>query len=133
MALVTDASPMKRAFHVVLIALLSAMAALQTRGAQQKDQVWTADIDPIRQMARMIPGRRPLRINVLKFAESRRSKKFSVKGAPDEASVQARTVFQVVYADGYVMLDSGMDQQVHNFFGRGVTEPYDAEAANEVA
>jgi len=63
----------------------------------------------------MIPGGDPLRINVLKFAESRRAKKFSVKGAPDEPSVQARTVFQVVYADGYVMLDAGMDQQVHNF------------------
>ena len=51
----------------------------------------------------MIPGRRALRINVLKFAESRRSKKFSIQGAPDEPSVQARTVFQIVFADGTVM------------------------------
>jgi len=80
----------------------------------------------------MIPGKPPLRINVLKFAESRRTKNFSVKGAPNEPSVQARTVFQVVYADGYVMVDSGMDQQVHNFFGRGVVEPYDADAAKQV-
>ncbi|HYR84301.1 MAG TPA: MBL fold metallo-hydrolase, partial [Terriglobia bacterium] len=57
---------------------------------------------------------------------------FSVKGAPDEPSVQARTVFQVVYGDGYVMVDSGMDQQVHNFFGRGVVEPYDPESAEQV-
>src|SRR5256886_2351744 len=92
----------------------------------------TADIDQIRHVSRMIPGRAPLRINVLKFAESRRAKKFSVKGAPDEPSVQARTVFQVVYGDGYVMVDSGMDQQVHNFFGRGVVEPYDAESARQV-
>src|SRR5207237_10365820 len=98
----------------------------------QKEQVWTADIDQIRQAARMIPGRAPLRINVLKFAESRRAKKFSVKGAPDEPSVQARTAFQIAYADGYVMLDSGMDQQVHNFFGRGVVEPYDTDAAKQV-
>jgi len=55
-----------------------------------------------------------------------------VKGAPNEPSVQARTVFQVVYADGYVMVDSGMDQQVHNFFGRGVVEPYDADSAKQV-
>ena len=98
----------------------------------QREQVWTANIDQIRQAARMIPGKAPLRINVLKFAESRRAKKFSVKGAPDEPSVQARTVFQVVYADGYVMVDSGMDQQVHNFFGRGVVEPYDPESAKQV-
>src|SRR5437588_9891864 len=115
---------MKDAFHLLMLALLFA--------APQKEQVWTANIDQIRQAARMIPGRAPLRINVLKFAESRRAKKFSVKGAPDEPSVQARTVFQIVYADGYVLLDSGMDQQVHNFFGRGVVEPYDSDAAQEV-
>ena len=54
------------------------------------------------------------------------------EGRSAEPSVQARTVFQVVYADGYVMVDSGMDQQVHNFFGRGTVEPYDAEAARQV-
>ena len=80
----------------------------------------------------MIPGPRPLRINVLKFAESRRTKNFSVQGAPAEPSVQARTVFQVVYRDGYVMVDAGMDEQVHKFFGRGVVEPYFPDAAKEV-
>jgi glyoxylase-like metal-dependent hydrolase (beta-lactamase superfamily II) len=99
---------------------------------QQKSGDWTADIDQIRQAGRLIPGRAPLRINVLKFAESRRAKKFSIKGAPDEPSVQARTAFQIVYADGTIMLDSGMDRQVHNFFGRGVVEPYDPDAAREV-
>jgi glyoxylase-like metal-dependent hydrolase (beta-lactamase superfamily II) len=99
---------------------------------QQRPEVWTADISLIRQNAKLIPGRAPLRINVLKFAESRRAKKFSVKGAPDEPSVQARTAFQIVYADGYIMLDAGMDQQVHNFFGRGVVEPYDSSAARAV-
>jgi glyoxylase-like metal-dependent hydrolase (beta-lactamase superfamily II) len=99
---------------------------------QQKPEVWTADISQIRQTAKLIPGRAPLRINVLKFAESRRAKKFSVKGAPDQPSVQARTAFQIVYADGTIMLDAGMDQQIHNFFGRGVVEPYDSDAAREV-
>ena len=80
----------------------------------------------------MIPGMRPLRINVLKFAESRRAKKFSIKGAADVPSVQARTVFQVVYPDGYVMVDSGMDEQVHKFFGRGVVEPYYPEKEGQV-
>jgi len=115
---------MKNAVHLFMLALLLV--------TPQKEQAWTANIDQIRQAARMIPGRAPVRINVLKFAESRRAKKFSVKGAPDEPSVQARTVFQVVYPDGYVMVDSGMDQQVHNFFGRGVVEPYDLESAKQV-
>ena len=78
-------------------------------------------------------GRKPLRVNVVKFAESRRTKNFSVQGAPVQPSVQARTAFQVVYVDGTVMVDAGMDQQVHRFFGRGAEEPYDAVAAQAVA
>lgn len=91
-----------------------------------------ASLEQIRRVANLVPGKRPLRINVLKFAESRRTKNFSVKGAPAEPSVQARTAYQVVYPDGYIMIDSGMDQQVHKFFGRGTEEPYDAEAAKQV-
>ena len=107
-------------------------AAAQAERPQTQAPPWTASLAEIRRVAAMIPGRRPLRINLLKFAESRRTKNFSVQGAPAEPSVQARTVFQVVYADGYVMVDSGMDEQVHKFFGRGVAEPYDAEAARQV-
>ena len=69
---------------------------------------------------------------MLKFAESRRTKNFSIKDAPADPSVQARTAFQVVFADGTMMVDAGMDQQVHRFFGRGVEEPYFPDAARQV-
>ena len=94
---------------------------------------WTADIAEIRRAATLIPGARPTSLNFLKFAESRRTKNFSVQGAPATPSVQARTAFQVIYPDSYVMVDAGMDQTVHDFFGRGVKEPYDAAAAAQVA
>jgi len=116
----------------VLFTIAILTAIVHTLAAQTASQVWTANLDEIRHVSRMIPGRRPLRINVLKFAESRRTKNFSVKGAPNVPSIQARTVFQVVYADGYIMVDSGMDEQVHNFFGRGVVEPYFPEQAKKV-
>ena len=127
---------MKKIYSVCLLFALFASSALAsfTQSAQKQptDSLWSVRLDEIRQVAAMIPGRRALRINVLKFAESRRSKKFSVQGAPDEPSVQARTVFQVVFADGTVMIDSGMDEQVHRFFGRGVIEPYYPDAAKQV-
>ena len=81
----------------------------------------------------MIPGPRPLRVNVIKFAESRRPKNFAVKGLPAEPSVQARTAYQIVYADGTVMVDTGMDLATHQFFGRGVLEPYFPDQAARVA
>jgi glyoxylase-like metal-dependent hydrolase (beta-lactamase superfamily II) len=127
---------MKPASGACLSLLLVACGVLASFAQSPKNQAtspsWTVGLDQIRQVAGMIPGRRALRINVLKFAESRRSKKFSVQGAPDEPSVQARTVFQLVFADGTVMIDSGMDEQVHRFFGRGVVEPYYPDAAKQV-
>lgn len=98
----------------------------------QTASAWTASLEDIRRTASLIPGRRPVRVNFLKFAESRRTKNFSVKDAPATPSVQARTAFQVMYPDGSVMVDAGMDLTVHKFFGRGVEEPYFPDAAKQV-
>lgn len=122
---------MKNPVAALILLGVAAWAGLGPAHAQSP-VTWTANLNDIRHVAALIPGRRPLRINVLKFAESRRTKNFSIKGAPAEPSVQARTVFQVVYADGSVMVDAGMDQQIHKFFGRGVEEPYDFDAAKQV-
>jgi glyoxylase-like metal-dependent hydrolase (beta-lactamase superfamily II) len=111
---------------VVTIALHAQQSPAPARGA------WSADLADIRRVATLIPGRKPLRINVLKFAESHRTKNFSVKGEPATPSIQARTVFQVVYADGNVMVDAGMDLPMHKQIGRGAEEPYFAEQAQQV-
>jgi len=115
-------------FAVALFALAAALPASAQPGAQP----WSADLKVIREAARTTQGALPLRINVVKFAESRRTKNFAVKGSPAEPSIQARTAYQVVYADGTVMIDSGMDLQVHRFFGRGVEEPYFPAEAQKV-
>jgi glyoxylase-like metal-dependent hydrolase (beta-lactamase superfamily II) len=47
--------------------------------------------------------------------------------------VQARTAYQIVYADGTIMVDTGMDLATHRFFGRGMEEPYFPEAEARVA
>jgi glyoxylase-like metal-dependent hydrolase (beta-lactamase superfamily II) len=111
---------------------LFALAAAVPVSAQPSAQPWTADLNAIRQAARTTPGALPLRVNVVKFAESRRTKNFAVKGSPAEPSIQARTAYQVVYPDGAVMIDAGMDLQVHRFFGRGVEEPYFPAEAQKV-
>src|SRR5262245_8918525 len=118
-----------------LFALLLCAAgpiATGTLRAAQTAPSWTANLEDIRRVASLVPGRRPVRLNFLKFAESRRTKNFSVKDAPTTPSVQARTAFQVVYPDATVMVDAGMDLTVHKFFGRGVEEPYFPDAARQV-
>jgi len=121
------------AFRLIFtLTLVLALLMRWSLATAQSNEAWTADISAIRRAARTIPGPRPVRLNVLKFAESRRTKNFSVKGAPATPSVQARTAFQLLYPDSYVMVDTGMDLEVHRFFGRGVEEPYDAAAAAQV-
>src|SRR6476620_5183977 len=125
---------MKRTPLFLSLALLLA-AGFVSRAQQppvQNAAPWSADISEVRRTTTPIPGRRPSRINVLKFAESHRTKNFSVKGEPATPSVQARTVFQVIYPDGYVMVDAGMDQPMHKQIGRGADEPYFAEQAQQV-
>jgi glyoxylase-like metal-dependent hydrolase (beta-lactamase superfamily II) len=121
-----------RRFTWVLTVTLALVVPVFSSSPGGQGATWTADIDELRRASQTIPGALPLRVNVLKFAESRRTKNFSVKGEPASPSVQARTAFQVVYPDSYVMVDAGMDLDVHRFFGRGVEEPYDAAAASEV-
>ena len=126
----------RSSMYKLVTACLVAAGIFHLNGAPARAQdglpEWRASLTDIRATAALIPGRRPLRLNILKFAESRRTKNFSIKGAPAEPSVQARTAFQVMFADGHIMVDAGMDQQVHRFFGRGVEEPYDTEAAGQV-
>ena len=114
------------------LAMVGATVAGVRTHAQSVSPAWSASLEDIRRTARLIPGRRPLRLNMLKFAESRRTKNFSVKGAPSIPSVQARTAFQVMYADGSVMVDAGMNLAVHKFFGRGVDEPYFPDATKQI-
>lgn len=123
---------MRPLLRLLLLSALVATLGLSAMRAAAQSASWSADVAAIRRTAALISGARPVRINFVKFAESRRTKNFSVKDAPAVPSVQARTAFQVMYPDSYVMVDAGMDLQVHKFFGRGVEEPYDAAAAQQV-
>jgi len=123
-------APVFRRIAPVTLALAFVLQAAPA--GRQAQEPWSVDLAEIRHAAGLVPGPRPVRLHVRKFAESRRTKNFSVRGAPADPSVQARTAFQVVFPDSYVMVDAGMDRDVHRFFGRGADEPYDDAAAAEV-
>jgi glyoxylase-like metal-dependent hydrolase (beta-lactamase superfamily II) len=115
-------------------ALLSAMIALTVIGVAaghgeqlvaQSARPYQADLlSLVRGAAAMIPGALPARINYIKFAESHRPLADIIDGGSQEDYVSARTAFQVMYPSGSVMIDSGMDQTVHKFFGFGREEPF---------
>lgn len=80
------------------------------------------DMDVVRRMAGLIPGDLPSEMNGVCFAASIRPRKFVIEGGDMTPVSMPRTVFQLVYPDGTIMLDAGMDQATHDSFGEG--EPF---------
>ena len=92
--------------------------------------VFDADLSAVRALAGVVPGPLPLELNAVKFAASIRPRKFVIEGGDDSPVTMPRTAYQVVYPDGTVMIDAGMDKATHDSFGEG--EPYDSEAFAQV-
>lgn len=92
----------------------------------QAQQVSYDDVllNKIRNSASSIPGEKPLEIRYIKFAESPRTFGATIQGGNSHLYVQARTAYQLVYKDATIMIDAGMDEEVHNFFGRKEKQPY---------
>jgi glyoxylase-like metal-dependent hydrolase (beta-lactamase superfamily II) len=78
----------------------------------------------VRQAATVVPGELAVSINFVKVAESHRTYAAVIEDGSDEPFISARTAFQIVYPRGTIMLDSGMDETVHRFYGFGREEPY---------
>jgi glyoxylase-like metal-dependent hydrolase (beta-lactamase superfamily II) len=107
---------------------LACLGSAQLRGEPlipQEAKPYSADLlARVRVAATTIPGAQPSRINYVKLAESHRPLSDIIEGGSQENYVSARTAFQVIYSSGSIMIDSGMDQTVHKFFGFGREEPY---------
>jgi len=117
---------MKLLGFLVMLAMASMSVAARSEPLiPQNDQPYSADLlGLVRRAATAIPGALPSGINYIKVAESHRPLAEIIEGGSQERYVSARTAFQVVYPSGSVMIDSGMDQAVHKFFGFGREEPY---------
>lgn len=89
-------------------------------------QAFEADLSAIRALATVVPGPLPIALNAVRFAASIRPRKFVIQGGDETPVTMPRTAYQVVYPDGAVMIDFGMDHATHESFGQG--EPYDADA-----
>jgi glyoxylase-like metal-dependent hydrolase (beta-lactamase superfamily II) len=98
-------------------------------GTSGQEQPFAADLTTIRRLANLLPGAKPLAVNGIRVAASIRPHKFVIEGGDDRPVIMPRTAFQVVYPDGTVMIDSGLDQETHDSFSTpDKREPYFPEA-----
>ncbi len=122
---------MKNALGVGLLAVIVA-AGLQHSFAANTDDLIPRESAPypanllqrVRQAATTAPGELAEAINFVKVAESHRTYAAVIEGGSEDPFISARSAFQIVYPDGSIMLDSGMDETVHRFYGFGRVEPY---------
>jgi glyoxylase-like metal-dependent hydrolase (beta-lactamase superfamily II) len=102
------------------------MAMLETRpdvvSAQADEVSFTIDLAVLRRLAGLVPGALPTALNGVRFAASIRPRKFVIEGGDETPVTMPRTAFQLVYPDGTIMLDAGMDKVTHDSFGDG--EPF---------
>ena len=96
----------------------------------KNEAVFDVDLDIVRALAHVVPGPLPVALNGIRFAASIRPRKFVIEGGDETPVTMPRTAYQVVYDDGSVMLDAGMDKATHDSFGEG--EPYDLAAFAEL-
>ena len=122
---------MKNGLGVGLLAVMVA-AGLQHSFAANTDDLIPRESAPypanllqrVRQAATTVPGELAEAINFVKVAESHRTYAAVIDGGSEDPFISARSAFQIVYPDGSIMLDSGMDETVHRFYGFGRVEPY---------
>ncbi len=122
---------MKNGLGVGLLAVIVA-AGLQHSFAANTDDLIPRESAPypanllqrVRQAATTVPGELAEAINFVKVAESHRTYAAVIEGGSEDPFISARSAFQIVYPDGSIMLDSGMDETVHRFYGFGRVEPY---------
>jgi len=121
----------KNGLGVGLLSVIVA-AGLQHSFAANTDDLIPRESEPypanllqrVRQAAATVPGELADAINFVKVAESHRTYAAVIEGGSEDPFISARSAFQIVYPDGSIMLDSGMDETVHRFYGFGRVEPY---------
>jgi glyoxylase-like metal-dependent hydrolase (beta-lactamase superfamily II) len=118
---------------ILSIAVQGALAANTDDLIPRESEPYPDDLlQRVRQAATTIPGDLAVSINFVKVAESHRTYAAVIEDGSDEPFISARTAFQVVYPQGTIMLDSGMDEAVHRYYGFGRDEPYWQETNDEV-
>ncbi len=119
----------------VIFFILAAVTTFSCKEKKSKQEIPAFNdelVQRIRAAANSIPGPLPLHINYLKYAATIRKWKDLVEDGGNDAATMARTVFQVEYSGGTVMIDAGMDRQVHHFFEKDGPQPFDTSAASLV-
>lgn len=115
-------------------AFICAAFALASSGiAAQQPAAYSDDLlSRVRIAASSVPGALAESIGFAKVAESHRPYSDIIEEGSDELFISARSAYQLRFPSGTIMLDSGMDEEVHTYYGFGRVEPYWQETNDQL-
>lgn len=115
-----------------LIGLVGSLVCINC-AAQEVFTPYPSDLlTRIRDASESMAEELPQSIAFAKVAESHRPFSDIIEGGSDDLFVSARTAFQIRYAQSTIMVDGGMDEEVHRYYGFGRVEPYFSETNEQV-
>ncbi|WP_437918677.1 hypothetical protein [Sphingobacterium sp. LRF_L2] len=121
---------MKRREFITWSTILGAAASFRISSAEAKQytdsyvNIMLPKLENLRRLSSAIVGDLPIRVNVIKVADTIRPASVVVKGEdPFRNMTLARTVYQLEFRKGSILLDTGMDLETHRTFGK-TEEPY---------
>lgn len=125
---------MKKYGKQLLIAILIiSIASCKSSTAPEAPVYDDVLVQNLRTAAAAIPGQLPESIHYIKYASSIKKWSDVIEGGSDDPCTMARTAFQIVYPDGFIMVDAGMDRSVYRFFEKDGPQPFDDSLAQRIA
>src|SRR5262245_38336000 len=97
--------------HATLLTLVIATLSSAGPSHGQSNPFNDALLTRARALTKAVPGPLPSTVNYLKFAEFKGPLNTMVQDAGEEIAIGAYAVFQVRYADGWIMVDAGIDRE----------------------
>jgi len=117
---------------IAVLALLavSAWLYLNAREPVPEESSYVFDIEEVRRLADELPGEKARAINAELVAEAELPRAGVFAGAGFEAHLMVHQVFQVVFPDGFLLIDAAFDESVHEQMGG--LRPFYPEAKRRV-
>ena len=123
-------------FAVLMVVALVAIGAyfyLTAREAVPETSSYALDLSEIRRLADSLPGPKPLRVNSELVAEAALPKGAIFAGESLRTDHRmVHPVFQIAYADRFLLLDSGFDPEMHQAMAEGSGLPFHDDAWQRV-
>lgn len=124
---------MRKSSSIAAAALISLLFSTQIYAVDPVPPYSQNLLNTIQQQANSVPGNLPTAIHYIEYATTKRTMADTIEGGDAKTPyIQSRTAYQIVYPSGTIMIDSGMTEQMNNFFGKPDDQTYNQKKNEQI-